>query len=151
MDDLVPVSSVSSLHLDRQRDREGQEKVRFISDLSALELLIAKQLAIYRLGTILRQEYTLEQLNTLLKVHKSGDLLSKIVGMVKKRKKADHACFGQPLILAVDRTGVDSTRGSSTGTLRIPRVVDECLSHLEANGGFFFFFFLSSSFFLLLL
>lgn len=126
--------SQTSLQQDRQRDRETNQPVKFLSDLSSLELLLVKQLAVYRLAAILRGHFTLEQLNAFIQVHKPADLISKIFGMVKMKKKVDHACFGQPLYVAVERTGVDSARGSSLGTLRIPRVMEEGIGFLEKNG-----------------
>ena len=131
---MVQGMSLSSLQFDRQRDREQREQVKFIADLSSLELLLVKQLAVYRLATILRDHYTLEKLNSFIQVNKPTDLISKIFGMVKMKKKVDHACFGQPLFVAVERTGMDSTQGSSLSTLKIPRVIEEGTTFLEKTG-----------------
>ena len=123
---------------DRLRDKDLKEPVKFITDLSSLELLMMKQLAVYRLAILLRGQYSVEQLTAFIQI-KAVDLFTKIFGMVRKRK-ADYACFGQPLHVAVEKTGVDSQLGSCTGTLKIPRVVEETVAYLELRGELLWFY-----------
>jgi len=86
-------SSPSSLDLDRANDRESKKNIKFLSELSALELLLAQQLAVVRLSVLLKQHYTVSELTSLIQTSKPTDLIRKILKMMKTRKKGNFLIY----------------------------------------------------------
>jgi hypothetical protein len=104
---------------------------RFFSELSALEYFIVRHVAVLSMQPLLDNEYTLEDLLGLIEQRKQtfwGKVSRALRGGGDVKKKG---IFGVPLETLVEREGAESTNGVGPGALRVPAIVDDCVSAMK--------------------
>ena len=104
---------------------------RFFSELSALEYFIVRHVAVLSMQPLLEGEYTLEDLLGLIETRKPtfwGKVSRALRNDGKSKKKG---IFGIPLETLVEREGAESTNGVGPGALRVPAIVDDCISAMK--------------------
>lgn len=104
---------------------------RFFSELSALEYFIVRHVAVLSMQPLLEGDYTLEELLGLIETRKPtfwGKVSRALRNDNKTKKKG---IFGIPLEILVEREGAESTNGVGPGALRVPTIVDDCISAMK--------------------
>ncbi|KAK5446233.1 Rho-type GTPase activating protein Rga1 [Exophiala xenobiotica] len=104
---------------------------RYFSELSALEYFIVRHVAVLAMQPLLEGEYTLEDLLGLIETRKQtfwGKVSRALRNDSKTKKKG---IFGIPLETLVEREGAESTNGVGPGALRVPAIVDDCVSAMK--------------------
>lgn len=104
---------------------------RYFSELSALEYFIVRHVAVLSMQPLLEGEYTLEDLLGLIETRKQtfwGKVSRALRNEPKTKKKG---IFGIPLETLVEREGAESTNGVGPGALRVPAIVDDCISAMK--------------------
>lgn len=104
---------------------------RYFSELSALEYFIVRHVAVLSMQPLLDGHFTLEELLGLIETRKStfwGKVSRALRNDAKTKKKG---VFGVPLESLCDREGAESTHGVGPGALRVPGIVDECISAMK--------------------
>ncbi|EXJ57013.1 hypothetical protein A1O7_07357 [Cladophialophora yegresii CBS 114405] len=104
---------------------------RYFSELSALEYFIVRHVAVLSMQPLLDGEYTLEDLLGLIEQRKPtfwGKVSRALRGDGGVKKKG---IFGVPLETLVEREGAESTNGVGPGALRVPAIVDDCVSAMK--------------------
>ncbi|OAP63252.1 hypothetical protein AYL99_02479 [Fonsecaea erecta] len=104
---------------------------RYFSELSALEYFIVRHVAVLSMQPLLEGEYTLEDLLGLIEQRKQtfwGKVSRALRGDAGVKKKG---IFGVPLETLVEREGAESTNGVGPGALRVPAIVDDCVSAMK--------------------
>ncbi|KAL2444235.1 Rho-type GTPase-activating protein 1 [Exophiala dermatitidis] len=104
---------------------------RYFSELSALEYFIVRHVAVLSMQPLLEGEYTLEDLLGLIETRKQtfwGKVSRALRNDGKTKKKG---IFGVPLETLVEREGAESTNGVGPGALRVPAIVDDCVSAMK--------------------
>ncbi|KAJ3036137.1 hypothetical protein HDV00_003049 [Rhizophlyctis rosea] len=104
---------------------------RFLSELSGLEHLAARQLAALAMHPLVERYYSLDELMNFVEMRKRS-MWSKVVGAIKKPPKAKaEGTFGVPLEILVERYGVESELGPGSSSTRIPIIMDACIRALR--------------------
>lgn len=104
---------------------------RYFSELSALEYFIVRHVAVLSMQPLLEGDYTLEDLLGLIETRKPtfwGKVSRALRNDGKTKKKG---IFGVPLESLVEREGAESTNGVGPGALRVPTIVDDCVSAMK--------------------
>lgn len=128
-----------------------EHKEQFVNDLSAIDLMIVRQMAVLRLSALFGSDYPIGELVKLTQPQEHKTLLRRVVHGFKISKKKKGTCktkflsililmnsevnvFGMPLQGAVTRAGVDSALGLSAGKMRIPVLVEKSIKYLDDYG-----------------
>ncbi|KAG6336047.1 hypothetical protein ID866_3046 [Astraeus odoratus] len=116
---------------EQQRSLPRQSTVPHISELSALELVIVKHLALLALLRCpIREQVDLDELLEMIETKKSG-FWNKLFKAGDKKNVKKKGVFGIPLELLVEREGCDSLHGASRATLRVPSFIDDVISAMR--------------------
>lgn len=104
---------------------------RYFSELSALEYLIVRHVAVLSMQPMLEGYYTLEELLGLIESRKTTfwGKVSKALRNDTKTKK--RGTFGIPLEVLVEREGAESTNGVGPGALKVPAIVDDSVAAMR--------------------
>ncbi|CAG8513332.1 10526_t:CDS:10 [Paraglomus brasilianum] len=105
----------------------------YLSELSALEYVIVKHVAVVVMEQYLKDYFTLEELLDLIGVRRTN-FWTKFVTTIKSSEKKNikkKGTFGVPLDMLVERNGVDSVLGAGPGCIRIPSFVDDGISAMR--------------------
>lgn len=110
---------------------------RYFSELTALEYFIVRHVAVLSMQPLLEGHFTLEELLLLID-RKEKPNQGNFWGKFTKGFKGDprkgikkKGVFKVPLDVLLERDGADSTDGVGPGALRIPALVDDCISTLR--------------------
>lgn len=120
-------------------------KVRiYFSELSALQYMIARHVAVAHIEPYVRDYFTPRELLNLIETKKAsiwGKLFTPFKhGAAKKpNKPKEDGTFGVSLELLTERTGVDSNLGASPSPIRVASFIDDAITALRQKGGFSFF------------
>ncbi|KAI8900697.1 hypothetical protein BC833DRAFT_656075 [Globomyces pollinis-pini] len=110
-------------------EQDGHDgKSMYLSDATALNLFAIRQNAAASLSKYLGSYFTVDKLLRIVDGKKSS-IWSKM--FKKSEKKKIHRTFGTPLDILVEQYGTDSVFGFGPGTLRIPYLMQECISQLK--------------------
>jgi hypothetical protein len=116
-----------------RRDASGQNEAnrkqrRYFSELTALEYVIVRPLAVLYMEPLLEGHFNQQELLDLIETKRPTfwDRFNK--AFKNDRKKG---VFGQSLERVVDRDGAESTDGVGPGALRVPAVVDSAVSAMR--------------------
>lgn len=105
---------------------------RYFSELSALEYLIVRTVAVITMQPILEnQGFTMEELLSLIEQRKTTfwGKVSKALKAEPKTKK--RGVFGIPIESLVEREGAESTNGIGPGALKVPAIVDDAIAAMR--------------------
>ncbi|KXS93682.1 hypothetical protein AC578_8004 [Pseudocercospora eumusae] len=107
---------------------------KYFSELTALEYFIVRHVAVLSMEPLLEGHFNQEELLDLIET-KRPTFWSKFgkafQGKEKKPKGAKTQVFGVPLDQVLERDYEDSTDGVGPGSLKIPSVVQECISAMK--------------------
>lgn len=108
---------------------------KYFSELTALEYFIVRHIAVLYMEPLLEGHFNQEELLDLIET-KRPTFWSKFGkafqgGKEKKEKRPKTAIFGVPLEQLVERDYEESTDGVGPGSLKIPSVVQECVSAMR--------------------
>jgi hypothetical protein len=139
-----PASHASVRISNRNNTNDHDSDQLYLTELSSLQFLIARQTAALALHPLVEKYYTmnklLETIDTVKK--KKNSIWSKMLGAMstssKKNKVALGGILGKPLDVLVHETGVASNASYGAGTVIIPFFMDECISALQRKGFFKF-------------
>jgi hypothetical protein len=116
-----------------RRDTSGQNEAnrkqkRYFSELTALEYVIVRPLAVLYMEPLLEGHFNQQELLDLIETKRPTfwDRFNK--AFKNDRKKG---VFGQSLERVVERDGAESTDGVGPGALRVPAVVDSAVSAMR--------------------
>lgn len=111
---------------------------RYFSELTALEYFIVRHVAVLSMQPLLEGHFTLEELLLLIdrdKKPNQGNFWGKFTkGFTKgdqKKGAKKKGVFKVPLDVLIERDGAESTDGVGPGALRIPAIVDDCVTTLR--------------------
>lgn len=104
---------------------------RYFSELSALEYLIVRTVAVITMQPMFEGHYTMEELLGLIETKKTtfwGKVSKALKNDPKTKKKGS---FGVPLDVLVEREGAESTNGVGPGALKVPALIDDAVSAMR--------------------
>ncbi|KAJ9660803.1 Rho-type GTPase activating protein Rga1 [Neophaeococcomyces mojaviensis] len=104
---------------------------RYFSELSALEYLIVRTVAVITMQPLLEGSFNLEELLGLIETRKTtfwGKVSKALKSEPKNKKKG---VFGVPVEVLVDREGAESTNGVGPGALKVPTIVDDAVAAMR--------------------
>jgi len=104
---------------------------RYFSELSALEYLIVRTVAVITMQPLLEGSFTLEELLGLIETRKTtfwGKVSKALKSEPKNKKKG---VFGVSVDVLVDREGAESTNGVGPGALKVPTIVDDAVAAMR--------------------
>lgn len=139
-------------HLHHRKSKTRHTDTRYLSELSALEHFIVRQMAVVCLHPLLEEYYSLDELMELVEMRKLS-IWEKVVQSLKggskkssssssSSNKAKDGTFGIPVEILAERYGVNTDLGESPGQLRVPVFIDKIVhallhkSDLDAEGIF---------------
>ena len=114
-------------------ERPTQRNKRYFSELSALEYFIVRHIAVLSMEPLLEGHYNLEDLLGLIESRKPtfwgkfGRAFKNDKARIGKKK----GVFGVSLDTLVEKDGVESTYGVGPGALRVPCIIDDCISAMR--------------------
>lgn len=120
--------------LDVSGDVIPQRTKRYFSELSALEYLIIRHVAVLKMEPLVKDYFNLEDLLNLIETRKPtfwGKFGKAFAGKDRPRGGKKKGVFGVPLDALVERDGVESTYGVGPGALRIPAIIDDSVSAMR--------------------
>lgn len=123
---------------EHRRSLPHQNGRRLIAELSPLELLIVKHVAVlYLMRSPLRDVLDMDEIGELLEVKKNTFWGKLFKGGKDKQTIKKKGVFGIPLELLVEREGVESFLGaSSRAAVRIPTFIEDLISAMKQMGKF---------------
>ncbi|KAF2214824.1 hypothetical protein CERZMDRAFT_66083 [Cercospora zeae-maydis SCOH1-5] len=141
---MIPQDPVPKLVNGHTRDfsGDGHEKLetrppgtkKYFSELTALEYFIVRHVAVLSMEPLVEGHFNQEELLDLIETRKQN-FWSKFgkafQGKEKKPRAAKNAIFGVPLEQVVERDYEESTDGVGPGSLKIPSLVQECVSAMK--------------------
>ncbi|KAK5940538.1 Rho-type GTPase activating protein Rga1 [Knufia obscura] len=105
---------------------------RYFSELSALEYLIVRTVAVITMQPLLESHgFTMEELLGLIETRKTtfwGKVSKALRNEPKNKKKG---VFGIPLESLVEKEGAESTNGVGPGALKVPTIVDDAVAAMR--------------------
>lgn len=120
--------------LDMSGDMVPQRTKRYFSELSALEYLIIRHVAVLKMEPLVKDQFNLEDLLNLIETRKPtfwGKFGKAFAGKDRPKGGKKKGVFGVPLDALVERDGVESTYGVGPGALRIPAIIDDSVSAMR--------------------
>lgn len=137
-----PVPRLVNGHM-RDGSTDGQEKMesrppgtkKYFSELTALEYFIVRHVAVLSMEPLLEGHFNQEELLDLIET-KRPTFWSKFGKAFqgnkdKKDKRPKNAIFGIPLDQLIERDYEESTDGVGPGSLKIPSLVQECITAMR--------------------
>jgi hypothetical protein len=111
--------------LDRYGNPE-QSKKKYLSELSALEYLVVRHMAVLYMEPLLDGQFTQQELIDLIET-KRPSIWDRFNKAFKAEKKGVNkkAVFGRSLEQIVERDGAESIDGVGPGPLRVPAILDQ--------------------------
>ncbi|KJX95929.1 rho-GTPase-activating protein [Zymoseptoria brevis] len=107
---------------------------KYFSELTALEYFIVRHVAVLSMEQLVEGHFNQEELLDLIET-KRPTFWSKFgkafQGKEKKSKGPKNAIFGVPLELLLERDYEESTDGVGPGSLKVPSLVQECISAMK--------------------
>lgn len=105
---------------------------RYFSELSALEYLIVRTVAVITMQPLLESNgFTMEELLGLIEQRKTtfwGKVSKALRNEPKNKKKG---VFGIAIESLVEKEGAESTNGVGPGALKVPAIVDDCVAAMR--------------------
>ncbi|KAJ8609310.1 hypothetical protein MRB53_039185 [Persea americana] len=105
---------------------------RYFSELSALEYLIVRTVAVITMQPLLESNgFTMEELLGLIEQRKTtfwGKVSKALRNEPKNKKKG---VFGITIESLVEKEGAESTNGVGPGALKVPAIVDDCVAAMR--------------------
>ncbi|KJZ76622.1 hypothetical protein HIM_03958 [Hirsutella minnesotensis 3608] len=129
-----------TLSVSRDQELRGPDPLpirmtrKFFPELSGLEYFNVRHLAVLSMQPMVEQDFTLEELLSLIESRKQATFwknLGKAFKNDKNKNVKKKGIFGVPLEIIIERDGADSTDGVGPGTLRIPAVIDDIISSMR--------------------
>lgn len=131
-----PPPSMMGMHINVSATT-GKPRV-YLSELSALQDMIIRHVAVVHIEPYLRDQFSLSDLLNLIdtkKVSIWGKLFTSIMhGGNKKVNKIKEGTFGVPLDILTERTGVESNLGASPSPVRLAAFIDDAVTALRQMG-----------------
>jgi hypothetical protein len=114
----------------RGETSQNRAAKRYFSELSALEYFIVRHVAVLSMQPLLEGHFTLEELLGLIESRKPTfwNKFGKAFKNDGRKAGKKKGVFGVPLDTIIERDGADSTDGIGPGTLRIPAIIDDCIT-----------------------
>ncbi|KAG8678766.1 hypothetical protein FRC09_019560, partial [Ceratobasidium sp. 395] len=117
---------------EQRRSLPRQGGRRLMAELSPLELLVVKHVAMFQLSRgPLRDVIDPDELSELLEAKKNTFWGKLFKGGKDKQAIKKKGVFGIPLELLVEREGVESLLGASRSTVRIPTFIEDLVSAMK--------------------
>ncbi|KAI7854400.1 hypothetical protein BDC45DRAFT_125627 [Circinella umbellata] len=113
----------------------GKPRV-YLSELSALQDMIIRHVAVVHIEPYVREHFTLSELLNLIETKKVsiwGKFFTSIMhgGGKKQIKAKEDGTFNVPLDLLTERTGVESNLGSSPSPVRVAAFIDDAVTAMR--------------------
>jgi hypothetical protein len=108
----------------------------YFSDLSALQHLIVRHIAVVKIEPHVKDVFSMEELLDLIEGKKSS-LWGKFMTSFKqgnKNKMKEMGTFGVPFEALVDRNGVESNIGVGPSPVRIPTFIEDAILAMRQMG-----------------
>lgn len=108
----------------------------YFSDLSALQLLIVRHIAVVKIEPYVKDVFTMEELLDLIETKKAS-LWGKFMTSFKqgnKNKVKEMGAFGVPFEALVERNGVESNVGVGPSPVRIPTFIEDAILAMRQMG-----------------
>lgn len=114
--------------IDRYGNIDQERHRRYLSELSALEYFIVRNMAVAQMEPLLDGQFTQQELLDLIET-KRPSIWDRFNKAFKADKKAGgkKAIFGRSLESLVERDGADSIDGVGPGALRVPALLDQAI------------------------
>lgn len=107
---------------------------KYFSELTALEYFIVRHVAVLSMEPLLEGHFNQEELLDLIETRKQtfwSKFGKAFQGKEKRPKGVKNAIFGVPLEQVLERDYEESTDGVGPGSLKIPSVVQECITAMK--------------------
>lgn len=106
---------------------------RYFSELSALEYFVVRHVAVLTMQPLLEGHFTLEELLGLIESRKPTfwNKFGKAFKNDGRKSGKKKGIFGVPLDSIIERDGAESTDGIGPGALRIPAIIDDCITTMR--------------------
>jgi hypothetical protein len=108
----------------------------FFSDLSALQYLVVRHIAVVKIEPHLKDVFTMEELLDMIE-SKKASLWDKFVTSFKqgnKNRVKEMGTFGVPFEALVERNGADSIIGAGPSPVRIPTFIEDSILAMRQMG-----------------
>jgi LIM domain len=135
-DEIIPSSPAVKVHQRTWRPEPTSENSNdiYLTELTSLQLLIARQVAALALHPLVEKYFTINKLLAMIDSQKKRTMWSKMLNVMSAPKKPKSGILGKPLDVLVQESGVDSNAAYGPGTVRIPVFIDECIRALKSKG-----------------
>lgn len=110
----------------------------FFSDLSTLQHLIVRHIAVVKIEPYVKDVFTMEELLDMIE-SKKASLWDKFMTSFKqgnKNRVKEMGTFGVPFEALVERNGADSNIGAGPSTVRIPTFIEDSILAMRQMGKF---------------
>jgi hypothetical protein len=127
------VSGGNDLENVPESDQPIQRPKKYFSELSALEYLIVRQVAILNMAPLVEGHFNMEELLALIESQKPS-LWGKFSNVFKndgRKGGKKKGVFGVGLDTLVEKDGAESTYGVGPGALRIPALIDDAVTAMH--------------------
>jgi hypothetical protein len=140
---MIPQDPIPKLINGHTRDfSDGAERMetrppgtkKYFSELTALEYFIVRHVAVLSMEPLLEGHFNQEELLDLIETRKQtfwSKFGKAFQGKEKRPKGTKNAIFGVPLEQVIERDYEESTDGVGPGSLKIPSVVQECITAMK--------------------
>lgn len=116
--------------------RRQQPSRIYFTDLSALQHLIVKHIAVVKMEPYVREIFSMEELLDLIEAKKAS-LWGKFMTSFKqgnKQRVKELGTFGVPFDALVERNGVESSIGVGPSPVRIPTFIEDAILAMRQMG-----------------
>ncbi|CAO3606935.1 unnamed protein product [Cunninghamella blakesleeana] len=131
---IPPPTFISSSAQDRLHQFH-KSRFYYFAELGSLDHYMLKHIAVLYLEEMMKDYFTLEELACLIDDKKQSTLWGKFVTSLKqggnKKVPMKEGTFGVPLEILVEKYGVESNYGASPTRLKVPCVIEDCISAMK--------------------
>ncbi|KAI9654910.1 MAG: hypothetical protein M1829_000725 [Trizodia sp. TS-e1964] len=118
---------------EQEQASSPQRPKRFFSELTALDYFIVRHVAVLSMEPLLEGHFNLEELLGLIEIRKPTfwGKFGKVFKNDGSKGGKKKGVFGVGLDVLVERDGAESTLGVGPGALKIPALIDDCVSAMR--------------------
>jgi hypothetical protein len=111
----------------------GKTNRKYFSELSALEYVIVRHVAVISMEPLLEGYFNLDDLLSLIESRKPTiwNMFGRAFNKDSKKTGKKKGVFGVSLDYLVEKDGAESTHGLGPGALRVPALVDDAVSAMR--------------------
>ncbi|KAI8915610.1 hypothetical protein EDD86DRAFT_243613 [Gorgonomyces haynaldii] len=132
-----PTTSIARPAQNFNRNRYSKTQLTYLTDLTGLQLMVARQLAALALHPFVEKHYPLNKLLAIVDQPTKKTIWSRMLNVINAPKKKKEGMFGRPLELLVQEWGVDFDYSYGPGTVRVPWIIEQAINALNEQEGLF--------------